>query len=162
SGRARSKHRKSDREHHKREQEKKLLTVDDLADGRADRGADCARRSDDEGARPFHGSRAPMSQEVGERVYGDRERAGPNRDMGILDADDVKEQRHGENRTAAAYEAKRESDRGAGEDRENDLYRDQRGAACDAVIGWNGPSRCCSTGNLSAKGGEGASTGLRV
>jgi len=30
-----------------------------------------------------------------------------------------------------------------------------------ARIGWNGPKRCCSRGNESRKGGNGASTGLR-
>src|SRR3981189_3138713 len=107
-----------------------------------------------------------MADEVGEGVQGNRQRAGPDGDMGIADSDHIEEQRNRKDRPAAADQSQREAHGDSGQYGQNRLGKDQLADAEFAVsaswIGLNGPSRCCSSGNLSAKGGNGASTGLRA
>jgi hypothetical protein len=52
----------------------------------------------------------PMADQLGESIGCDGKGAGADSDMCIADADDVKKERHGENRTAAANQSERESD----------------------------------------------------
>src|SRR5882672_8217995 len=107
-----------------------------------------------------------MTQEIGEGVDGHSQRAGADGDMGIANPNHVKKQRNGKDRATAADKAQRKSHRDSGQNGQNRLDKDQLAGAEFAVsaswIGLNGPSRCCSSGNLSAKGGNGASTGLRA
>ncbi len=107
-----------------------------------------------------------MAEEVGESIDGDRQRAGADGDMGIANPGHIEEQRHRKNRAAAADQAQRKAYGDSGQYGQNRLCKDQLAGAGFAAgaswIGLNGPSRCCSSGNVSAKGGNGASTGLRA
>jgi len=55
-----------------------------------------------------------MADQIGESIGCDGKGAGADSDMRIADADDVKKERHGENRAAAADQSERESDSTAG------------------------------------------------
>jgi len=64
----------------------------------------------------------PIAAHVAEGIERDRKRTRADGDMRIADADDVKKERHGEYRAAAADQTERKSDRAAGHHRQRILY----------------------------------------
>ena len=93
-----------------------MVAADLLADGRAQVGPAHAGRREYDRARPFDVTGARMADQVGERVDGDGQRAGADGDMDGRDADDIEQQRHGEDRAAAAQEPQQEADQAARND----------------------------------------------
>ena len=69
----------------------------------------------------FHVTGAPVADQATEGIERDGKRARADGDMRIADAGDVKEERHGEYRAAAADQAERKSDRAAGRHRQRIL-----------------------------------------
>ena len=114
---ARSQHRQADDDHQHAEQHQQAAAVHHLAELRA------AGRPDDTGYRehqragPFHRARPRMAGEIGGRAGGNRDGAGADGDMGGRDADHVNQQRHRQDRAAAADQAEREADQAAGGNR---------------------------------------------
>ncbi len=64
-------------------------------------------------------SLAGVADQVGERAQRNRDGTGADSEMGGFDADDVNEQRHRENRTAAADQPETEPDQHTGKDGKN-------------------------------------------
>ena len=101
-GGARTQHGDTRRDHHQREEEQKTLARHELC------------RVSDPMAAPTHprhrtGSRTanarfppPVANKIDECIERDREHARPDGAMRVFHADDVKQQRHRENRAAAA------------------------------------------------------------
>ena len=77
----RTQHGGADRDHRQGEEKHQLPTIDQLSQGRSNRGAGDAGQSERCRARPFDVAGAPMTDQIGEGVSGNRERAGPDRNM---------------------------------------------------------------------------------
>ena len=75
-------------------------------------------------AGPFHVARAHMAGEAERRARRHRDGAGADRGMGRGYAYHIEQERHGEDRAAAADQAERDTDQRAGGDRENRLQLD--------------------------------------
>jgi hypothetical protein len=58
-----------------------------------------------------------VARQVDSRAGGDRERAGADRNVGRGNTDDINQQRHGEDRAAAADQSERKPDQAAGAQR---------------------------------------------
>jgi hypothetical protein len=108
--RARPQHRDTHRYHRKREQEQQLLTVDELAKCRANGSANNTGKGKSHGTGPFDVAGTPMTEQVCKGISGNGKRARADGDVWVTDVNDVKEERHRENRTAAADQSERESD----------------------------------------------------
>ena len=109
-GRARTQHRDTHRNHRKREQEQQLLAVDELSKCRTNGSADNTGKGKSHGTGPFDIAGAPMTEQVGKSICGDGKGASAYGDMRVGDTNDIKEERHRENRTAAANQSEREPD----------------------------------------------------
>src|SRR6185437_6601376 len=118
AGVARIEHRQRHRQHHQAEQEEEMLAVDQFAEARAQRRASDARDRKHDGTGPLHIALPRMGDQVGESIDRHGKRAGPDRDMRRAHADDIDQERHGEDRAAAAEQTEREADDAAGAERE--------------------------------------------
>ena len=79
---------------------------------------------------------AGVAGEAHRRIGSDRQGAGANRDMGLADADDIEEERDGEDRPAAADQAQHEPNQCAAAGAEKILDRfEQRSARRLTTVG---------------------------
>jgi hypothetical protein len=102
AGRLGAQHREAHRDHCDREIQQKLATIHQLTHRRAGRRTEHAARRIDGSAAPFHRLLAGVHGEVGEGIDRDGERAGTDGKMGVRQADEIQQRRHGEDRAAAA------------------------------------------------------------
>ena len=106
-------HHRSDDQHQQREEDDQALAVDPLAEARAGERANPAGDGEDDGATPLHCAGARVIDDAHDRVGGDRHSTRADRDVGLGNADDIEQQRHGEDRSAAADQAEQQSDQPA-------------------------------------------------
>ena len=89
------------------------MSVDRLAECRAEERARDTGSGEHGGARPLHRSRAGMVDQVGECVDRDRQSARPDGAMRVGYSDHIEKQRHRQDRAAAADQPQREANDGA-------------------------------------------------
>ena len=111
-------HRNADDDHHQAEQRQQQFAIDHLAKPRAAKGAENAGRGEDQRAGPFDRLRARMKEDAGKRIGADGNRTGADRDMRRGDADDIDQQRHGQNGAAGADQTERQPDQRTGGQRD--------------------------------------------
>ena len=114
-----------DHDHQHTEQEEKLLPIGIFADRGTDRRADDAANGKYDRYRPIHIAAPGMVDHVDEGVQTHCDGAGADGDVGRLHADDVDQQRHREDRSAAADHAENEAHHGPGQNRQQigDIHR---------------------------------------
>jgi hypothetical protein len=120
-GRATGQHQAGDDEHQYREEHQQFLAVDRLAQARSGERAEHAGRGEHEGAAPFHRSPARVLHNVRGGTDGDGERTRADRHVRARHTHQVDQQRHRQDRSAAADKAEREADNTTGYDAERVL-----------------------------------------
>jgi hypothetical protein len=76
-----------------------------------------------------------VADQIAEGIERDSKRTRADGDMRIADTDDVEQERHGEDRAAAADQAERKSDRAAGRHRHRILCPGQSHGGCPYACG---------------------------
>jgi len=86
------------------------LTLDEFSKCRTNGSANNTAKGKSHGTGPFDVAGTPMTEQVGKSICGDGQSARADGDVWVTDVNDVEEERHRENRTAAADQSERESD----------------------------------------------------
>ena len=122
--RAIAQHQRTDDHHQHGEQGEQLVPIHHLAERRAEECAGDAGHREDGRAAPLHVPGPGVRGKIGRGIQRNRDCAGADRDMRIVQPDHIDQQRHRQDRAAATDKPEREAHDGARSDRKDSLqYR---------------------------------------
>ena len=107
---------------------------DEFSKCRTNGSANNTGKGKSHGTGPFDVAGTPMTDKVGKSICGDGQGARSDGNVWVIDVNDVEEERHRENRTAAANQSERESDRAARKHREPLLSPRKHWGIASAVV----------------------------